>query len=161
MPDPIGGKEGVDMKRLVWTVVLGIGLAVLIAGCGSDFRKLPENEVDPGMRASAQELVTQLLTSWREGKFAPLGEEATLAMRSGLSPETQEQAYEQFKGMFGDFESMDYAETWVPADGSTLFIFRFKGRFTNTEATPEIRVVLDGQGKLSGLWVKPWKSRIQ
>jgi hypothetical protein len=149
------------MRHSPWFLASIAVFTALIAGCSSDFRKLPESEVNAAMRDSAQELATRILTSWREGEFEPLGEEATLAVRSGLSPEAQEQAYEQIRGMFGDFESMDYVETWMPADGSLLQIFRFKGRFSKTEATPEIRVVLDGEGKLSGLWAKPWKSKIQ
>ena len=149
------------MRRTLWIVGVSIVLTALLAGCGSDFRKLSESEVDPAMKASAQGLATQMLTAWRDGQFRPLGEEATLAMRSGLSPERQEQAYEQFKGMFGDFESLEYVEAQVPTDGSSLFIFRFKGRFSKTETTPEVRVVLDGERKLCGFWVKPWKNSME
>jgi len=150
------------MKHSLWLLAGGALLVALIAGCGaSDYRKLPESEVDSDLRASAQELATRMLSSWREGRFEPLGEEATLAVRSGLSPEAQEQAYEQIRGMFGDFESMDYVETWVPSDGSSLFVFRFRGKFSGTEARPEIRVVMDGERKLSGFWARQWNDKLQ
>jgi hypothetical protein len=153
---------GGDMRRSFQLISLCVVLGILAAGCGkSDFRKLPDSEVNASMRASAQDLASRILTSWRDGRFEPLGEEATLALQSGLTPEMQKQSYEQIRGMFGDFQSLEYAETWMPTDGSSLFIFRFKGRFARTETAPEIRVVLDGEGKLSGLWIKPWMKGIQ
>lgn len=63
--------------------------------------------------------------------------------------------------MYGDFLSVDYAETWVPTDSSLLANYRFRGRFSKSAARPEIRVVIDGEGKLAGLWLKPWNARIQ
>jgi len=90
-----------------------------------------------------------------------LGDEATAAMRSGLTPEKQKEAYETIKGMFGDFQSMEYVETCIPTDGSLLVIYRFKGHFSKSKARPEIRVVMDGEGKLAGFWIKPWRARVQ
>ena len=57
--------------------------------------------------------------------------------------------------MFGDYVSMDYAETWKPKM-SSLRVYRFKGHFAKGSAAPEIRVVMDGSNKLSGFWLKPW-----
>lgn len=139
-----------------------ISLAVLvITGCGSRFRKLPESEVDAEMKLVAQRIATDILGSQKDGRFEPLGDEATAAMRSALTPEKQKEAYETIKGMFGDFQSMEYIETWVPTDGSLLVICRFKGHFSKSKARPEIRVVMDGEGKLAGFWIKPWRAKVQ
>ncbi len=135
--------------------------ALVVTGCGSRFRKLPESEVDTEMKLVAERIATNILVSQRDGRFEPLGDEATLAMRSALTPEKQKEAYETIKGMFGDFQSMKYVETWVPTDGSLLVIYRFKGRFSESKARPEIRVVMDGEGKLAGFWIKPWRARVQ
>lgn len=75
-------------------------------------------------------------------------------MQSGLSPEKQASTCSSIKGQFGDYQSMDYSETWKMKSGS-LRIHRFKGHFSKATTPPEIRVVMDGQ-KLSGLWLKPW-----
>lgn len=140
-------------------VVCGLAfLVALAAGCRTGFRKLPESEVDPAMKSLAQHIGASMLESWRDGRFEPLGDDATSAMRSGLAPEGQREAYESVKGMFGDFQSMEYVETWAPTDGSLLLVFRFRGRFSRTRARPEIRVVLDGEKRLSGFWIKPWKA---
>ncbi len=88
-----------------------------------------------------------------------LGKEATEAMRTGLNPQKQKESYETIKGMFGDFQSLEYVETWVPNDGSLLVIYRFKGNFTS-KAKPEIRVVMDGNKKFSGFWILPWKDKM-
>ncbi len=147
-----------------WLVCMG-GLISLIAlvvtGCGSQFRRLPESEVDGEVKSTAERIATDILKSMRDGRFEPLGDEATAAMRSGLTPEKQKEAYETIKGMFGDFQSMEYVETCIPTDGSLLVIYRFKGHFSKSKARPEIRVVMDGEGKLSGFWIKPWKAKVQ
>ncbi len=143
---------------------IAVVLAIVIfgiAGCASQFRKLPESEVDAEVKSTAERIATNILGSMRDGQFEPLGDEATSAMRSGLTPEKQKEAYESIKGMFGDFQSMEYAETCLPTDGSLLVIYRFKGHFSKSKATPEIRVVMDGEGKLSGFWIKPWKAKVQ
>ena len=147
-----------------WTICV-VGLisltALVVTGCGSRFRKLPESEVDAEMKLVAERIATNILESQRDGRFEPLGDEATAAMRSALTPKKQKEAYETIKGMFGDFQSMEYVETWVPTDGSLLVIYRFKGHFSKSKARPEIRVVMDGEGKLTGFWIKPWRARVQ
>ena len=38
-----------------------------------------------------------------------------------------------------------------------LLIHRFKGRYGTASSVPEVRVVLDRDGRLAGLWIKPWQ----
>lgn len=136
-------------------------IAFAVAGCSSPFRKLSESEVDAQMKLAAERIATKIFESQRDGRFEPLGDEATAAVRSGLTAEVQKASYGSIKGMYGDFQSMDYEETWVPTDGSLLVIYRFRGRFSKSDARPEIRVVMDGEGKLAGLWLKSWNAKIQ
>ena len=149
------------MIRTIVATCLICLTALAVGGCKSSFRKLPESEVDAGMKLVAERVATKIFESERDGLFEPLGDEATAAVRSGLPPEVLKESYESIKGMYGDFQSMEYAETWVPTDGSLLVIYRFRGRFSKSDAMPEIRVVMDGEGKLAGLWLKPWNARIQ
>ena len=150
-----------EVTRTVVAACLICLIALAVGGCKSSFRKLPESEVDGEMKLVAERVATKILESQRDGRFEPLGDEAIAAVRSGLTPAVQKESYESIKGMWGDFQSMDYAETWVPTDGTLLVIYRFRGRFSKSDATPEIRVVVDGEGKLAGLWLKPWNARIQ
>jgi hypothetical protein len=103
---------------------------------------------------------TWILTSWSRGEYPEFGHEMTPEMKSALTPDKQKQAYESIRGMFGHFVSMEYAETWMPTDGTRMFIFRFKGNFTKTDSKPEIRAVIDANGRLSGFWVRPWKREL-
>ncbi|MBN2407125.1 MAG: hypothetical protein JXJ19_05460 [Elusimicrobia bacterium] len=139
-------------------IFLFLMFAVLpvLAGCNTMYTRLADAKVDAAEKAAAEKLAAGLLTSMREGQYKPLGDEATNAMRSALTPEKQKDSYEDIRGMFGDFQSLEYAGTWIPKDGTLLKIYRFRGRFSATTARPEIRVVMDGNGKLAGFWIKPW-----
>ena len=124
----------------------------MLAGCGK-LEKLPETDVDASQKASAQAFATKLYEGCKSGQHEALGNDAIPAMRDGLSPEKQKQACASTTAMFGDYQSMDYAETWKQGP---LRVYRFKGHFSKGGAAPEIRVVLDGKGMLSGFWLKPW-----
>ncbi len=70
------------------------------------------------------------------------GDEFTLEMQKGLSPELQKQSFEQIRSMFGDYQEM----TFVEALTARFFIprgtvYRFKGTYSRTSEQPEIRVV--------------------
>ncbi len=144
-----------------WILLGAIFLVVFtIAGCSSQIRKLSESKVDTEMKSRAQRITTNILELNRDGQFEPLGDEVSPAMREALTPEKQKEVYQNIKGMFGDFQSMDYVETLVPADGSLLTIYRFRGNYSSS-VKPEIRVVIDGEGRLAGFWIKPWRAKIQ
>lgn len=132
-------------------------LALALLGCNRAMDRVLETNVDSVQKALAQETGMKLHERCKSGKFEPLGDEATPAMREGLTPDKQKAACESMRAMFGDFQSLTYAETWRVQG---LNVYRFKGKFSKTSDTPEIRVVLDAQSKLSGLWVKPWNDTL-
>jgi hypothetical protein len=145
------------LSRSVARVVVA-GLVVLATGC-SGFEKVPEGDVDASQKAVAQRIGTKLWEGCRTGQHEPLAEdEAIPQMREGLTPQKMAGACASAKGQFGDFVSMDYAETYKPKMGS-MRIYRFKGNFSNASTPPEIRVVMDGS-KLSGFWIKPWSDTL-
>lgn len=138
-----------------------IGAALLAAtllgcvGC-TGFDKVPEGDVDAQQKATAQKLAARIYEGCVSGKHEPLGEdEAIPEMRDALSPSKLPGTCAAIKSEFGDYQSLDYAETWKPKSGA-LKVYRFKGHFSKaTAAPPEIRVIMDG-AKLSGFWLKPW-----
>lgn len=77
-------------------------------------------------------------------------------MRRNLTPELQEEAWEEISGMYGDYEKIEFDSAWVPSDGTLLTAYRFRVQFEEVDTRPELRVVLNGKGKLSGIWLKPW-----
>ena len=138
---------------------LALACGVLLTGC-SGFEKVPEGDVDASQKAVAERIGTKLWESCKSGRHDPLREdEAIPAMREGLTPDKMATTCASTRAQLGDFVSMDYAETWKPKMGG-LRIFRFKGRFSTSGETPEIRVVMDGS-KLSGFWLKPWSDTLR
>ena len=96
----------------------------------------------------------------KSGQYKELGDESTLSMQKGLSAEKQKMSYEQIKGLYGDFESLSYYETCVPKEGAFHTVYRFKGKFESSE-TPEVRVVINKDNKISGFWIKPWNDTLK
>jgi hypothetical protein len=137
------------------TRLFALPLLLLAAACGGGLERVPEAEVDVTQKATAERIARRLYEACRTGTYEALGDEAIPAMRDALTPDKQRQTCGSITGMFGDYVSMDYAETWKPKFGG-LAVFRFKGHFSKSPATPEIRVVIDRANKLSGFWLKPW-----
>lgn len=132
--------------------------ALLIPGCGLAPEKATETDVDSTQKAAAQALATKLMEACRTGRFEALGDEAIPAMRDGLTVDKQKAACVSMTGQFGDYTGMDYAETWKQRSQR---IYRFKGHFSRSDATLEIRVVMDGDSKLTGFWFKPWSDALR
>ena len=119
--------------------------------------QIPESEVNGDLKAFAQKWVLDLIEKQEAGKFEPLGDEAIPQMREALTPELQKTGHAQKAAMFGAFQSLSYHSTWK-VEGVPHTIFRFKGKHEKEE--PEVRVVVDEKGKISGLWFKPWMNQL-
>jgi hypothetical protein len=136
-----------------------VTLFLLHNGCTSQFEVLPEAEVDPEMKATAERIGNTIFNNCKNGKFEPLGEEASEIMRTSFTPEKQKASYAQIKKALGDFNSMAYVETCVPKEGGKHYIFRFKGDFEKNKNI-EVRVVMNEGGELDGFWTKPWRDKL-
>lgn len=77
-----------------------------------------------------------------------------------MTADVQKQSYQQLKQQFGDFQSLTYSETWIQKDNLNLHVIRFKGKFEQSEELLEIRVVLNAENKIAGLWIKSWKDNL-
>lgn len=122
----------------------------LCVACGA-LEKVPDNEVDAAQKAAAQRIATKIYEGCKTGQHEALGDDAIPEMQVALAPDRQKATCQSVSGTFGEYVSMDYAETWKQ---KSLRLYRFKGHFSKG-APPEIRVVMDGP-KLSGFWLKPW-----
>ena len=110
-------------------------------------------------RHLAEQLATQLLQAHEQGRFETLGpEEATESVRRGFTAESQRHLHQKNRQLFGTFEGLDFVETRFMESQPHLLAHRFKGRYG--AASPEVRVVLDRDGKLAGLWIKPWQDQM-
>lgn len=140
--------------KLIGTVVL----AATLLGCAG-FERVPEADVDAQQKAAAERIAARIYEGCVSGKHEPLGaEEAIPEMREALAPAKLAGTCAAIKSQFGDYQSLDYAETWKPRSGG-IKVYRFKGHFSKKGEAPEIRVVMDG-AKLSGFWLKPWADEL-
>ena len=106
----------------------------------------------------AAQLATQILQAHEQGRVEALGTEATEGFRKAFTTEVQRHSYQQLRQLFGTFEGLDFVETRSIESQPHLLIHRFRGRYST--ASPEVRVVLDQDGKLTGLWIKPWQEQM-
>jgi hypothetical protein len=109
----------------------------------------------------ARRIAENTLSNWREGKYEPRTDEFTAAMKKASTPARQEAAYQSIKDLFGDYQSLTYVEAVASQDMPQLTIYRFRGAFSAAEKKPEIRVVMNHEGKVAGFWIKPWKDELK
>lgn len=129
------------------------------AVAGGRFSKIPPEAVDPKRREAAESFARNYEQTRAQGTFAPLGEEATEGVRTGLTVQKQRSAQEHITAEFGEFESLEYVEAWRANASPESTIYRFRATFT--KGRPEIRVVHDEHGKVSGFWLKPWRESLE
>ena len=131
-----------------------------LAGCsGGKFEKVPTRDVNASQKAFAEQWANKILTAWAKGEYPQVGQEATREFRAGHNdPKHQKDTYKYVKGKVGAFKSMKFYEARrsVPPKHTA---YRFQGDFEEGEA--EIRVVLDMDGKIGGLYFKPWDDEMK
>jgi hypothetical protein len=110
----------------------------------------------------ATSLAEKLLLGQKTGNIYLLSEEEAIPeMSKGLTEGVQKSSYENIQSMFGDYESMQFAEAWEMEADQLYTVYRFRGTFDGTVEKPEIRVVLDKEGKLAGFWIRPWEDDLE
>ncbi len=124
--------------------------------CSQDFKKLKESEVELKQVQIAEKFAGDLLTKLRDGSYYQFQDDAIDELKNLLTEENQKAVYQQVKEQFGDFQKLDYAETWIQSANPAIRIFRFKGDFEGSSTKLEIRVVLNESDKIAGFWVIPW-----
>jgi hypothetical protein len=149
-------------KKLYIKALMGIACLFLLipAAAGQTAcSKLDESQVDAEMKEKACELGSNLFLSYEKEEFKLMGDEATEEMQGIFTIEKQKKDHKAIKQAYGAFESMYYIETWIN-ESAGLIIFRFRANFSGITNKPEVRVVFDNDGKLSGFWLMPWKDEI-
>ena len=118
--------------------------------------------VESDQHLLAAQLATRILQGHEQGRFEVLGpEEATESFRNGFTAEVQRQSHQAIRQRYGAFEGLDYVETLSLAAQPNLLVHRFRGRYGAESRAPEVRVILDRDGKLAGLWIKSWLEEMQ
>ena len=107
-------------------------------------------------REIANDFASNYLNTLKNGKTYIFRDEAIDAIKNQLTEENQKIMYQQLKSQFGDFQSLEYAETWVQNNNKSIQIIRLKGNFEKSNKNLEIRVVLNDSNQIAGFWIKPW-----
>jgi len=150
-------------RAVIWVSICILLASVEVAGASSFlFSNVPSSEVNPDYLKQSQQIMSSLYAKWQDGIFEPVGHEFNAEMQKGLSPELQKQSFEEIRSMFGDYQGMTFVEAltarFLIPRGT---VYRFKGAYSRTSEQPEIRGVFDSHGKISGLWLKPWRDELQ
>lgn len=145
------------------TSLLTLGILFLFAttSCSQDLRKLKESETDSKKVELAKEFANSFFTELKNGSFYQFGDNAIPELKNQMTEANQKALYGQLKDQFGEFVSVDYAETWIQGENKSVQIFRLKSEFNNTKNKLEIRVVLNESNKIAGFWIKPWSDMLQ
>lgn len=131
----------------------------LIAFTQNDYVKISKDDISQTELRVAITLAEKILLGQKSGElYFPTEQEAIPEVVKGLTENVQTSSYETIQSIFGDYKSIKFAEAWsMKTNQGEYTIYRFRGNFTNGDAKPEVRVVLDSSTKLAGLWVKPWE----
>ena len=141
--------------------LFGVLFIILSQLAIAQFTPIKETRIDKESMEKATDLADKLLNGMKTGNIYLLSaDEATEAMVKGLSDEIQQSVYARIKDEFGDFLTMQFVEALKPDNDKSLTVYRFRGSFENAADGPEIRVILNKDGKLSGFWILPWKPSI-
>ena len=143
------------------TFILGISLIFCLNSYSQDFKKLTDSEVDKQKIQIAQDFATKYLRKQKEGSCYEFKDEAIGILKNQLTEQNQKTIYQQLKDKFGDFMSLEYAETWVQGNNNSIQIFRFKSDFAKSNKKLEVRVVLNESVKIAGFWIKPWSDMLK
>lgn len=138
------------------TNILAVCFVFCLNSCSQDFKKLKESDVEPAKVQIAQDFSEKYLTKLKNGSFYSFQDEAVEIIKNSLTEEKQKSGYQYLKDNFGDYQSLEYAETWTQAGNSSIIVIRFKSDFDKSNKKLEVRVVLDESDKIAGFWIKPW-----
>jgi hypothetical protein len=137
-------------------MILGLCVVSSMSVYSQEFRKLEDADVDRAGVKFAQEFASNYLTALKEGGSYTFADEAIDVLKKQLTEENQKASYGQIRALYGDFQSLEYAETYVRDGSGGLQVIRFKSDFSQSDGKIEVRVVLDDSGKVAGFWIKPW-----
>jgi len=156
--------SGEATNRSTWksiSLLLLLSLILALNSCGQDFDKISDSEVDKDNLQIAQDFAGEYLRKSKEGTYYHFQDEAIDALKNQLTTENQEVIYQQLKAKYGDFQSLDYSETWIQSSNNSIQLFRFKSNFEKSSRKLEVRVVMDDSQKIAGFWIKPWSDMIR
>lgn len=147
------------MVKLKYVFLILVLIVCIIPAYCQLFEKVPEEQVDQSKTELAKKFANHFFSALKDGKTYEFHGEATDMLIQNLTPEKQTQLYKYIVEQFGEYQSLEYAETRKYAPES-MTIVRFKGICDQSKGIPEIQVVLDKDNKIAGFWLFPWKDEL-
>lgn len=130
----------------------------LFSYCGPAYEQVPTAEVDQTEAAKAKALGLKILNACERANYPTLSPaEATLIMVEGMTTEKQREACDYLQQTFGKFLDLSLGEVLRSVGSNDFRIYRYKGSFEGTDEIAEIRITLNKEGKMSGIWTRPWR----
>ena len=134
---------------------------LFFCACSQAFEHIPDEMADKEQISTAQTITDEYFRVLKEGGTYDFTGKAIEEFIQGFPPEVQKKSHEQVTSQFGNYESLEYAGTWLHTNGEKYTIIRFRGSFSKAGTDPEVRVVLNAENKLAGLWIMPWKDELR
>ena len=142
------------MRLLIFALIL------LLVGCDNEFYTVSAEEINKERVKLVESLTKSILEGQRSGDVHLLNDkEAVTDMVVAFHEKFQKSSYEAITGLFGEYEDLRFHEVLRPKDKTLMEVYRFKGEFSS-KADVEIRATLNGNQKLTGLWIIKWKDKM-
>lgn len=149
--------------KLLFSIVIVIGFLIPLGANDSysqthpEYAKVDESKVAKEKVALAKQYAEAYYNAmFKGGTCTFIAENSIEMMAKMLTPENLEKGKSQVESLFGEYQSMAYAETWSMTGPADLTIVRFKADFSESRKKLEIRVVLNADNKVAGFWLRPW-----
>jgi hypothetical protein len=108
-------------------------------------------DADPAGIERARLVWDSLYGKWRSGSYEAVSGEFNDEMRRALTPQLQKSLFEQLSRSYGICQGVALVEKVSGRFGfPRMCIYRFRGSFSGTRLQPEIGILFDSEGKVSG-----------
>ena len=147
------------MKAFAYILSACISLSCI--SCSQDYNKLKDSETDTQKVQMAKKFANDYFTQLKNGSYYQFHDEAVENLKNFLTEEYQKSSYHQITEQFGNYQTLEYAETWALRSNPGVLIVRLKSDFEKSRKKLEIRVVLNESGRISGFWLRPWSDVLE
>ncbi|MGB7395853.1 MAG: hypothetical protein WA913_15820, partial [Pricia sp.] len=104
------------------------------------YEKIDSANIDDSRLQFAKELSQKLLKNQKSGSpYALNASEATEEMIKGLTPKLQKKAYSKVSRQFGEYQSMTFHQMLKSKEAPHYAVYQFKGVFGEDESILEVR----------------------
>jgi membrane-bound metal-dependent hydrolase YbcI (DUF457 family) len=118
-------------------------------------KRIRPPEVDQVQLRQAERAWNTLFEKWRSGIFEPVSNEYSEKMRAALTPQFQKGLFRQFEENFGEYQKITFVEAIKGRFGfPQILLYQFKASFSKRPHQPEIGILFDSNGKISGFQIK-------